>query len=87
MRAKGLESADALGREKYLKSGAGRRFLQMQLRHYLRKHPLRGPATCAKRVERAELLRGADPQAKFPQEGPDDGRHGRAANQERIASN
>ena len=34
-----LEQADALGREKYLKSGAGRRFLQSQLRNYLKKHP------------------------------------------------
>ena len=34
-----LEQADALGREKYLKSGAGRRFLQSQLKNYLRKHP------------------------------------------------
>jgi putative endonuclease len=34
-----LEQADALGREKYLKSGAGRRFLRSQLKNYLRKHP------------------------------------------------
>jgi putative endonuclease len=34
-----LEQADALGREKYLKSGAGRRFLKSQLKHYLRKYP------------------------------------------------
>jgi putative endonuclease len=34
-----LEQSDALGREKYLKSGAGRRFLQSQLKNYLRKHP------------------------------------------------
>ena len=27
---------DALGRERFLKSGAGRRFLKKQLRHYLR---------------------------------------------------
>ena len=33
-----LEQADALGREKYLKSGAGRRVLQSQLTNYLRKH-------------------------------------------------
>ena len=39
-----LEQADALGREKYLKSGAGRRFLRVQLTHYLRKHPLRAAA-------------------------------------------
>ena len=34
-----LEQADALGRERYLKSGAGRRFLRSQLKHYLRRHP------------------------------------------------
>lgn len=33
-----LEQADALGREKYLKSGAGRCFLQSQLKNYFRKH-------------------------------------------------
>jgi putative endonuclease len=32
---------DARGREEYLKSGGGRRFLKAQLRHYLSKHPLR----------------------------------------------
>ena len=36
-----LEEADALGRERYLKSGGGRRFLKAQLRHHLEKHPLR----------------------------------------------
>ena len=39
-----LEEQDALGREQYLKSGGGRRFLKNQLRHYLRKHPLRSGA-------------------------------------------
>jgi putative endonuclease len=39
-----LEQADALGRERYLKSGAGRRFLRTQLRHYLKKNPIRGAA-------------------------------------------
>jgi predicted GIY-YIG superfamily endonuclease len=39
-----VEQADALGREKYLKSGSGRTFLQKQLRHYLAKHPLRRTA-------------------------------------------
>jgi putative endonuclease len=34
-----LEQVDALGREKYLKSDAGRRFLQSQLRNYLKNHP------------------------------------------------
>ena len=36
------EQADALGRERYLKSGAGRRFLRLQLAHYLTKNPIRG---------------------------------------------
>jgi putative endonuclease len=36
------EPADALGRERYLKSGAGRRFLRVQLAHYLTKNPIRG---------------------------------------------
>lgn len=34
-----LEQEDALGRERYLKSGGGRRFLRAQLSHYLAKHP------------------------------------------------
>ncbi len=38
------EQADALGRERYLKSGAGRRFLQSQLKNYPRKHPSKGAA-------------------------------------------
>ena len=33
---------DALGREKYLKSGSGRRFLRKQLKNYLIKYPIRG---------------------------------------------
>ena len=36
-----LEEADALGREKYLKSGGGRRFMKAQLRHHFEKYPLR----------------------------------------------
>lgn len=32
-----IEQADALGRERYLKSGAGRKFLKVQLRHYLKR--------------------------------------------------
>ena len=39
-----LEQTDALGRERYLKSGAGRRFLKSQLKEYLTKHPLKGAA-------------------------------------------
>ncbi|PYM01330.1 MAG: hypothetical protein DMF13_08100 [Verrucomicrobia bacterium] len=35
------EREDAEGREKYLKSGAGRRFLRSQLRYYLKKFPAR----------------------------------------------
>ena len=35
-----LERDDALGREKYLKSDGGRRFLKAQLRQYLEKNPL-----------------------------------------------
>ena len=38
------EQADALGREKYLKSGGGRIFLRKQLRHYLAKSPVRKAA-------------------------------------------
>jgi putative endonuclease len=34
-----LEREDALGRERYLKSGSGRKFLKTQLRHYLGKNP------------------------------------------------
>ena len=34
-----LGQADALGRERYLKSDAGLRFLKSQLKHYLRKYP------------------------------------------------
>jgi len=38
------ERPDAEGRERYLKSGNARRFLQQQLRHYLEKFPGRvGP--------------------------------------------
>ena len=36
-----LEEADASGRERYLKSGGGRRFLAKQLRQHFLKHPLR----------------------------------------------
>ena len=39
---RGLHGAeDAEGREKFLKSGAGRRFLRTQLRHYLKRFPAR----------------------------------------------
>jgi putative endonuclease len=37
-----LEEADALGRERFLKSGGGRRFLAKQLVVHFDKHPLRG---------------------------------------------
>ena len=39
-----LDQHDALGREKYLKSGAGRRFLKGQLARYLGKNPIRSGA-------------------------------------------
>jgi len=35
-----LNQDDALGRERYLKSGSGRRFLKAQLRHYLSEREL-----------------------------------------------
>jgi putative endonuclease len=34
-----FERDDALGRERYFKSGSGRKFLKAQLRHYLDKNP------------------------------------------------
>jgi putative endonuclease len=37
------EQADAEGRERYLKSGSGRRLLRRQLRHYFEKFPSRVP--------------------------------------------
>ena len=37
-----IDNEDALGRERYLKSGGGRRFLKKQLDHHFAKHPLRG---------------------------------------------
>ena len=36
-----LDVQDALGRERYLKSGGGRRFLKYQLRHHFTKYPPR----------------------------------------------
>ena len=36
-----LEQADALGRERYLKSGAGRKFLRAQLARYLKENRIR----------------------------------------------
>jgi putative endonuclease len=38
------EAADAKGREKFLKSGSGRKFLIKQLAHYFRHHPSRPAA-------------------------------------------
>src|SRR5215468_10643211 len=35
------EQEDAEGRENFLKSGAGRRFLRVQIRHYLARFPAR----------------------------------------------
>jgi putative endonuclease len=39
-----VEEADALGRERYLKSGGGRRLLKSQLKHYVAKHSVREQA-------------------------------------------
>jgi putative endonuclease len=39
------EREDAEGREKFLKSGAGRRFLRTQLRHYLKRFAAGVPAS------------------------------------------
>jgi putative endonuclease len=39
-----VEEADALGRERYLKSGGGRKLLKSQLKNYLKKYPLRTAA-------------------------------------------
>ena len=39
-----IEQADAFGRERYLKSGAGRRFLKAQLSNYLKKNPSKSAA-------------------------------------------
>jgi putative endonuclease len=36
-----LDEQDAQGRERYLKSGSGRRFLKKQLAHYFGAHPVR----------------------------------------------
>ena len=36
-----LEQQDAIGRERYLKSGGGRRFLKYQLSHHFAQHPPR----------------------------------------------
>ena len=36
-----LEESDAMGRERFLKSGGGRRFLSKQLHQHFLRHPLR----------------------------------------------
>jgi putative endonuclease len=36
-----IDRRDAEGRQRYLKSGSGRRFLRQQLRHYFEKFPAR----------------------------------------------
>ena len=38
------DPADAKGREVFLKSGSGRKFLMKQLAHYFQKHPFRPTA-------------------------------------------
>ena len=55
-----LEQTDALGREKYLKSGGGRHFLRAQLRHYLERTSCEAKRSPRKRsrVGSGELLRG-----------------------------
>ena len=40
-----IEQADAMGRERYLKSGAGRRFLKAQLANYFKRNPIRSTAS------------------------------------------
>jgi hypothetical protein len=50
-----LEQDDALGRERYLKSGAGRRFFKAQLKYYLRKYPLPATARLAEAFPLARL--------------------------------
>jgi putative endonuclease len=39
-----MDQADAKGREVFLKSGSGRKFLMKQLAHYFQKHPFRPTA-------------------------------------------
>lgn len=39
-----LDESDAAGRERFLKSGAGRTYLKKQCRNYFAKHPLRTTA-------------------------------------------
>jgi len=53
-----LKRADALGREKYLKSGSGRRFLGAQLKHYLQKEPTGGRPREQSSATGGLLLRG-----------------------------
>ena len=45
---------DVLGRERFLKSGGGRRFLKKQLKHYFTKHPLAEKPREAKPFTRQE---------------------------------
>ena len=44
-----IDRQDADGQERYLKSGAGRRFLRQQLRHYFEKFPPRRTARFERR--------------------------------------
>jgi putative endonuclease len=39
-----LDEGDALGRERFLKSGSGRRLIRKQLHHYLTQNPVREAA-------------------------------------------
>ena len=49
-----FQKEDALGREQFLKSGGGRRFMKNQLKHYFTKHPLREKPREAKPFTRQE---------------------------------
>jgi putative endonuclease len=51
-----IEEAGAIGRERYLKSGAGHKLIRSQLRNYFAKHPLR--TAWDKAAQPAGLLRG-----------------------------
>ena len=60
-----LNQEDALGRERYPKSGSGRRFLRTQLRHYLLQEPLTSTASPGG-VERKGAYAEESCRAAFP---------------------
>ena len=43
-----VDQLDAEGRERFLKSGSGRRFLEKQLAHYFERHPHRSSSKTAR---------------------------------------